>query len=388
MVTRRAVLTTGTASILVLGAAAHQMTNAESNATFRAPWEEAAKGFGDVRLNALAYAILAPNPHNRQPWKVMLHDDGFSCTLYCDLQRLLPETDPQNRQITIGLGAFLELYKLAAAKQGYGVNINSFPEGENAIGLDERPIATFTLEQNTAIDQNPLFDHVLSRRTIRSKFDLDRSPSEEDLAQLIETAEITKVVQFASTTNTEQIGRLKDVCKRGWKVETSTLKTHHESTALTRIGSKEVSENPDGISLLGPLFEVTRSLGILSRDKMNQPGSIAADGAVSFYNTLIDSAAVFGWISTPTNTRRDQLDAGAAWVRLNLAATKLGIAMHPLSQVLQEFPEMGNLYNEFHDEVKITTPARVQGLFRFGFAGAPKAAPRWPLASRLTGSTT
>ncbi|MCA3698547.1 MAG: twin-arginine translocation pathway signal protein, partial [Brevundimonas sp.] len=33
------------------------------------PWKTAAEdGYADVRLHALSYAILAPNPHNRQPW--------------------------------------------------------------------------------------------------------------------------------------------------------------------------------------------------------------------------------------------------------------------------------------------------------------------------------
>lgn len=384
MVSRRAFLTTGTASILILGISCASINSSFQEESYAAPWESALKGFGDVRLNALAYAILAPNPHNRQPWIIKLHPDGLSYDLHCDLDRLLPETDPPNRQITIGLGAFLELYKYAAASQGYRADIVPFPDGESHPLLDSRPIARVTLEKDDTATVSPLFDYTLARRTVRLNFKKNHPVTKQDLSALFQTAGLTNQTSFFSTIDAVKVARLKDISRRGWAVEMSTVATHHESTALTRIGAKEVRKNPDGISLLGPMMETYKVLGILRRDKMNTPGSAAFDGSLSFHNNLIDSAAAFGWLSTPSNTRLDQLQAGAAWVKLNLAATKLGIAMHPLSQVLQEFPEMSELYAEFHKEVGIDSPSRVQGLFRFGYAKYPKASPRWPLESRLS----
>ena len=64
--------------------------------------------YTDPIRRALSFAILAPNPHNRQPWVVDLKSDT-EAVLTCDLQRLLPATDPISRQIVIGLGCFLEL---------------------------------------------------------------------------------------------------------------------------------------------------------------------------------------------------------------------------------------------------------------------------------------
>ena len=130
-------------------------------------------------------------------------------------------------------------------------------------------------------------------------------------------------------------------------------------------------------------MEVTRLAGIMSHEKMDDPTSIAFKGGIDFYNGLIDSAMAFGWLSTDGNSRSDQLNVGAGWLRLHLAATQVGLAMHPLSQVLQEFPEMSALFEEFHDFVDVRQPARVQGLFRFGYAKFPAPAPRWPLETRL-----
>ena len=144
MISRRALLITGGASVLVLGGGAAGLMAMSNIDEVREPWRAAEAGFGDVRLNALAYAILAPNPHNRQPWQIELKGDD-AMTLYCDLNRLLPETDPPNRQITIGLGAFLELLRQASAEQGYRAEIDPFPEGEPYPNLDARPIAHYPI---------------------------------------------------------------------------------------------------------------------------------------------------------------------------------------------------------------------------------------------------
>jgi hypothetical protein len=60
--------------------------------TADAPWGLAGT-YDDPRLRALSYAILAPNPHNRQPWMVDLSRPE-TVVLYVDTSRLLPHTDP------------------------------------------------------------------------------------------------------------------------------------------------------------------------------------------------------------------------------------------------------------------------------------------------------
>ena len=60
--------------------------------TALAPWK-AAGGYSDPRMRALSHAILAPNPHNRQPWLVDLSVPE-EVTLYIDTDRLLPHTVP------------------------------------------------------------------------------------------------------------------------------------------------------------------------------------------------------------------------------------------------------------------------------------------------------
>lgn len=74
-----------------------------------APWDRAGSLYDEPRMRALSYAILAPNPHNRQPWLVDLSEPD-RVLLKVDTNRLLPDTDPFNRQITVGLGCFLKCW--------------------------------------------------------------------------------------------------------------------------------------------------------------------------------------------------------------------------------------------------------------------------------------
>ena len=382
MTTRRMILTTGAASIVIVGAglAGARLLHSDLRVA-RAPWRDAGFAQSDPRLNALSYAILAPNPHNRQPWLARLENED-AITLFCDLTRLLPETDPPNRQIVIGLGAFLELLRQAAAEQGFVAEIDPFPEGEPEPTLDERPVARIVFRRDEAISKDPLFAHIADRRTVRIPFDT-RKPVEESALSNLRASTSASAAEFGWTTSPQSVDTLKSICLRGWEIEAKTERTYGESVELMRIGEKQINENPDGVSLDGPVMEAGRLAGVLTKEKLGDPNSTAFAESLRFYNGLIESAVAFGWLVTEDNSRTTQLSTGAAWVRLQLAATRDGISMHPLSQAVQEFPEMANEFARLHEHLSIANPGRVQGLFRFGYARATPPSPRWPLKTRL-----
>ncbi|MEZ6001522.1 nitroreductase family protein [Hyphomonas sp.] len=385
MLSRRALLVTGGASILVLGGGYAGLSSMSDISSAREPWKQASKGFGDARLNAAAYAILAPNPHNRQPWIIRLEGDD-SLTLFCDLNRRLPETDPPDRQITIGLGAFLELMRQAAAEQGNRLEVTKFPEGEPGNRLDARPIAHVRFARDANVERDPLFGYVLRRRTARLKFDPGRPVPMDRLAALMEISTALSgldTTRIDGSSDPEKVSWLKDLCKRAWEIELRKPETCHESSNLTRIGAKQINANPDGIFLAGPMMEAYRMSGMLTQENMDEVGSTAWQATKSFYDGLIESAPTFLWFTTPGNSRSEQLDSGAVWVRLQLAAAAAGVGFQPLSQVLQEYSEMAAPFAEIHEHFGVTLPGRVQGLFRLGYSRGQPPSPRWPLESRI-----
>ena len=382
MLSRRAILYTGGAGIVLLGVGAMAAKALHSDLSVaRQPWAQAGDDFGDMRINALSYAVLAPNPHNRQPWLVRL-EGSDRLTLYCDRDRLLPETDPPNRQIVIGLGAFLELLRQAAAQEGYRLNIVPFPDGEPQPILDDRPVAAVRFIPDKDVKADPLFGAALTRRTVRSKFD-QAKPVEGEILDALGSVLGEDQGAFSWANDAQGVETLKQLCRAGWQIESTTARTHHESTALMRIGEAEINDNPDGISLSGPVMEGMRIAGVLTRDNLNDMSSTAFREGQKFYSDAIDTAMAFGWLVTENNRRVDQLQSGAGWIRIHLAAEQQGLAMHPLSQVLQEFPEMAGEYRKMHDYAGADGDQCVQGLFRFGYAKNPPPAPRWTISSRL-----
>jgi hypothetical protein len=380
---RRAFLKIAGSSAVILaagggGLGAFALTRAPERAL--APWRLAGSGYADPRMRALSYAILAPNPHNRQPWIVDLGQPG-AAVLTCDPDRRLPETDPYDRQIAIGLGCFLELARLAAAAQGFELGIEPFPQGEGGPHLDGRPVArmTFTPRPEMAID--PLFLWVPQRRSNKQPFDTAKAVAPATLEALLGVA--GPGLRAGGTLDPAAVSRFRDLSWRAHLLEMETPRTNRESVELMRIGKAEIEARPDGIDLGGAFLEGLSLLGMLSREQLLDTSSTAYRQGLDIYREMLGTAMGHVWIATPGNRRIDQLNAGRAWLRMNLKATELGLGVHPLSQALQEYPEMAALFEEMTAVTGTTTGERLQMFARIGYGAANPPAPRWRLETRI-----
>lgn len=375
---RRKFLALTGGGIIVAATASVATIAARSPAAALAPWDQAGVLYDEPRKRALSYAILAPNPHNRQPWMVDLSQPD-TVVLTVDTNRLLPHTDPFSRQITIGLGCFLEVMTMAAAEDGYAVDLQVFPEGSDAAALDGRPvaIARFRADQNVAKD--PLFQHVFDRRSNKEPFDVARRVPPEAVGQITAAARYGRV--DGSVTD-DSIATLRRLTTEALMIEIETPHTYKESVDLFRIGKAEVEANPDGIDFSGPMFEVLGSVGMMTREAALDTSSTVYTQGVAAVVANTETAMGHLWLNTPGNSRADQINAGRDWVRLNLAATGLGIAMQPLSQLLQEYPEMAQHYARIHNMLA-NEGETVQMLCRLGYGIPVNRSPRWPLEAKL-----
>jgi hypothetical protein len=335
-------------------------------------WASAGKQLKDPRLFALSYALLAPNPHNRQPWIARLDSDDV-VSLFLDRSRLLPVTDPFDRQIVIGCGAFIELFCLAASARGFLTSVDTFPEGASGGRLDYRPVARLRLAGKQP--QDPLFDQILDRRTNRVAYDMNKPVSLDDLNSLTSSARATPL-QVIVPSLPRVRSELRALTRMAWITETTTLGAHLESVRLTRIGSSEIAKNRDGISLSGPVPEVLSAAGILTRPQLAKPGSFAFDQDLEFGRTLAANSPAFVAIVSPGNRRGEQLAAGRAYARINLEATRLKLSMQPMSQGLQEYRSMQGIKRMIESTLEIQPGQRLQMLARVGYAAPPGPSPR------------
>jgi hypothetical protein len=378
-INRRTLLISGGASAVILGGgAAAAWWPGTASAT--APWRATGESLGDARLDALAFAILAPNPHNRQPWQYRL-DGADRIDVYCDLDRRLPATDPFDRQICIGFGCMIELFVLAAAARGYAANVALWPDGAPQPRLDTRRVAALTLTRSGPVRPDPLAEAILVRRSNKTVYDNTPVPAAM-LAALVGDPGVDGL-RVAGSVDPADVEKLRQLTWAAWMAEYETAATRRETIDLMRIGNGEIVANPDGVELGGVMMGLGKFSGLVTRETLDTPGSTAYQQGIDMYEPMLRSAQGHVWIVTDDSGRAAQIAAGRRWVRMNLRAQNLGLALHPLSQCLQEFPEMAAHYADVHRTLGAADGAIVQMLGRIGFAPPPPPTPRWPLKTHL-----
>lgn len=360
---RKAIALLGGGTVLAATAATAGFLTTRTPHEAQRPWALAG-GYDDPRLNALSFALLAPNPHNLQPWQVAL-EGADALSLHHDPARRLPHTDPYDRQIIIGLGCFLEQMVLAAGAAGHAVDLTLFPDGA------EGPVAHAVFHDGGTAD--PLAAHIMDRRSCKEPFE-DRAVPAALANQLELMADVY--------TDAAMVKALKALTWEAWEVETLTPHTMQESVDLMRFGKAEINATPDGIDLGGPFLESLMLAGVLSREVQSDPQSRGFQEGVKMYNEMLHATPAYVALTSPGNSRVAQIEAGRRWLRLNLATTGMGLSLHPVSQALQEYPEMAPHYARAHD---LLAPAghTVQMLGRLGYGPTIPRTPRWPLEAKL-----
>lgn len=328
----------------------------------------------DLRRWILAHAILAPHSHNLQSWLVDLREPD-TIVLRMDLQRLLPETDPYSRQMVMSQGTFLELLDLAARERGVRAEVVPFPDGAfDERRPDARPTARVRLAPDPSVRPDPLFRQVFARRTNRQPYD-GRAPTADALAAL--DAAVAGLPVTVGVAAPGAVAAHRDIAREAWRIELTTPRTLLESYKVLRVGPDEIARHRDGISLNDPLVRALVAAGLFDRTQPSAPDSQAIRGQLRSFDDAIASTPTFHWMTTRDNGRVTQLLAGRAWARVQLAATAQGLAMHPLQQALQEYPEQAAMHAAIHREVGATARGEtVQMWARLGHGPAVGPSPR------------
>jgi len=341
-------------------------------------WKGPMSGETDIRWIVLSYAILAANSHNKQPWIVDLTGPN-SLELYVDRERLLPETDPPARQIHISQGTFLENLELAAREHGYRAEIDYFPDGEydNAI-VEDKPVASVTLNMDDSTAKDPLFEAILRRQSNKRTY--DNAPlSADQLAPLRASISDPRLALTISDDGAIK-EQLSQITTEAMRIETASKSRDTETVAMFRFNDEERRRYRDGFGVAQAgrtgLMEWVAESFFLSREATERDSTGFGEQAVTITADQAQSAAGFGWITTASNTRLDQVVTGRAYERLNLTATALGVSIHPMSQVLQEYTDMANLQERFLAYLDVPEGHTVQMLFRLGIAEPVEHSPR------------
>lgn len=203
--------------------------------------------YDDIRKTLLSYAMLCPNAHNKQPWKVTLHGQN-EIMLFVDSERLLPETDPIHRQIHISQGTFIESLVIAATHFGIKADVDYFPEGEyDNQSIAALPVASIKLIKQPDIQTDPLFTQLLSRQSNKTPYTDEKVPKSdrEKLEKLVEdTPFLLQIVDEPSDKK-----NMADFVIKAMEIEEKERARNMETIAMFRFNDEEFAQHRDGFGL-------------------------------------------------------------------------------------------------------------------------------------------
>lgn len=303
----------------------------------------------------LRYAILAPSSHNTQPWKFSVGEDEIQVLV--DRTRRLKVADPDQRELYISVGCALENLLIAAEHFGYGHQVAYLPEPAN-----EELAATVKFMPHgepSPFREPALFDTISSRHTNRKVYE-ERPIPQSDL-QHLQNRCVEEGIWLHMTDDLEIKRKADELIIRGDAVQFS------DPTFREELGYWI------GQGLLGTPWLMSK-MAQLTVTYMNM-----SKGQAKKDSEVLMSAPVLAALSSEVNNRESQVKVGQVFERVCLAATILGIRVHPMSQIL-EIPELKTEVGKLIPKSDVFS----QHTFRLGYAEQEKGhTPRRPLEEVL-----
>lgn len=330
-------------------------------------------------VDALRYGISAPSPHNSQPWRIELVS-STEARLYFDPGRLLPQADPPGRQGHIGHGTLIEMTVIAATNLGYRCEVEILPDGEMSITeFGTKPTAVLRLVPEQGIAVDPLFSQILSRRASRLPHEL--RPITDEERQRIEAQARRSDVEIG-WVSADRFAKVIDIVGKAMAVEVNDYEVFDETLHWFRFSDREIREKGDGLHLdTAGLSGLQLTLARMFTRPGTWHKSYNRGPYLSGFVASAKTTRAMLTLTTSTNTMRDWIATGRSYTRAELAANQLGLRFQPVSQALQEYPQMDALRAEMDEVMSVASPAKLQMLVRVGRTSQPGLSPRRKLDS-------
>jgi nitroreductase len=324
-----------------------------------APDEFPTGGSPDARAAfLLEYAVLAPSSHNAQPWAFAV--DGGTVSVYADESRRLDVADPDGRELYLSVGCALENLVVAAERFGLDPTVEHEPADERprTSGTERRHVATVRLQPTPSSPApSTLFEAIPERHTNHRPF--ESTPVEDGVLDRFE--------RYAAA---ERVG-LEPVSDRARRERVATLQTRADERQFDDPAYREELGHWIGTGALGANWLLAR-LGELAVRHLDLGGREGRKNS-----ELVTSAPVLVVLTGTADEPDTWLRAGRAFERMWLAATSEGLAVHPMSQIL----EVDDLRAELATLLGLEERLPLH-LFRLGYADPESTrTPRRPVAA-------
>jgi hypothetical protein len=274
-------------------------------------------------------ARWAPSPHNIQPWLLRAAGEREAELLY-DPARLLPDTDPGGRFMTVGMAVFVEALAVAAAARGHSLETVHEPRPLDPSAGEPVPFARLRLTAPST-GETLARELLVARRTSRLPYD-GRAVADEVLVELAQLAHaFGHAMSFSSDA-----GLVASVVRLNEDTlfyDLADPATRREVGRWLRFSERAAVRSRDGFSpaalgfpgaLLSVFFRAHRLLAL--------PGLELA--VHRLYRRTMRGTRTIGWLTGPFDEPADWFQAGRLLLRLWLTMTGRRVQLHPFGSIV------------------------------------------------------
>jgi hypothetical protein len=193
----------------------------------------------NTALTILYHASLAPSGHNSQPWRVRIENPD-NWIIQADAARRLPCVDPQNREMMLSLGTFIENLSLAAGAVGLGTDIQVIARDHH-----ERDVVRVAFYKDKPTGY-PL-QRLKKRRTVKH----GHLPREITAADVNLLSDGMKGHLFYFPRGSDHAACIRDAAVENYRVQTRRDDAQQELVRWLRLNPRDAKRHRDGLSTEG-----------------------------------------------------------------------------------------------------------------------------------------
>ena len=276
--------------------------------------------------NILFLASLAPSGHNTQPWFVT-HLAPYHWIVGNDRRRWLPGVDPDQRETILSLGAFLENIELAAGAFGYVCRWTLLA----TTNQDEQVIELRMTKTGPPDSAN--IEEMKQRRTVRAGFSRE-ALREDDVAHLV--AGESQFIHYLPTTS-QEARLINEQTIAANRLQAYRDPAQQELADWIRFSSADARKHRDGLTTGSMEIEGFSGWAVRNfYDKASVVKPAFRERSIDHVRREVGSSAGWILITSKDVSVASLLETGSRMQWLFLKVRARGIAVHPMTQILEE----------------------------------------------------
>ena len=274
----------------------------------------------------LYLASLAPSGHNTQPWFVK-YIAPYHWIICNDKTKWLSAVDPTQRETILSIGAFIQNLEYASSNLGYNCQFNIVA----TINQDENIVEVkLTKSGSTTAFNN---DKIKNRRTLRSNYLNDNLKREDAIYLFNDEPDFLHYIP----SGVREYDYLNEQTIEANKIQSYRDAAEKELSEWIRFSSKDAEKNRDGLTAAS--MEIEGIAGWVVRNFYNNDSVMKNNFRDKNIDNVVKQVShSAGWllITSNDNSVESLVETGKRMQRLFLKVREKGIAIHPMSQILEE----------------------------------------------------